>query len=454
MKARTLSEKTINIVNVYQTTADEPEMQKRMYEALTRTLNSEHDPCILVGDFNTNIEGGRTNYAQPIPSNTTTMADATFADFVEKTKGKILSPSQVSWRNSFGGIRNREAKLDFAVTYNFEEAETKGYVDWISMLHDHARVGFAIGDSLWEVVQYTPRPTPKPDNPRNGKRLKITQMLPVVKEVNEECASMAEGLLEDPDVSSRQGVVSLLTAHQEAFRKRLKVQSTKNAVLKLPIHHNAEQRELTLHIGSLQCALDKPTLPHKLSLVAREIFHIMDIGEEPSLPEDLMLETVRTGPWRQTVESHLTWKKQLLEDITTKQLRANRWKDIKRTEQELKEANGPANYAAENNTKRVLEEIHQDTVTGFYIHDLITSVDCPHPWDGGRQIGADPGVSMKITASPRVHGRSPTSSRGASCKNWDHGRAPIGMQCWSKYTRYQVFHPWPAARVEYTSKLL
>jgi hypothetical protein len=96
-----------------------------MYEALTRVLNSEHDPCILVGDFNSIIEGGRTNYAQPNPSNTTTMADATFADFVEKTKGKILPPVQDSWRNPFGGIRNRESKLDFAVTYNFEEAETK-----------------------------------------------------------------------------------------------------------------------------------------------------------------------------------------------------------------------------------------------------------------------------------------------------------------------------------------
>jgi hypothetical protein len=86
----------------------------------------------------------------------------------------------------------------------------------------------------------------------------------------------------------------------------------------------------------------------------------MDIGEEPPLPKDLMLETVRTGPWRQTVESHLTWKKQLLEDITTKQLRANRWKNIKQAEREFKEANDPANYVVENNTtmyfKRVFEE--------------------------------------------------------------------------------------------------
>jgi hypothetical protein len=83
------------------------------------------------------------------------------------------------------------------------------------------------------------------------------------------------------------------------------------------MYHNTEQRELTLHIGSLQCALDKPTLSDKLSLETRESFHIMDIGEEPPLPEDLILEAVRADPWRQTVESHLTWKKQLLEDITT-----------------------------------------------------------------------------------------------------------------------------------------
>jgi hypothetical protein len=80
------------------------------------------------------------------------------------------------------------------------------------MLHDHDRVGFAIGDSLWEGIQYTLRPTPKPGNPNNGKRFKIAQMLPVVKDVNEECAPMSESILTDPDVSSSQGAVSLLTA--------------------------------------------------------------------------------------------------------------------------------------------------------------------------------------------------------------------------------------------------
>jgi hypothetical protein len=131
--------------------------------------------------------------------------------------------------------------------------------------------------------------------------------------------------------------------------------------------HNAEQRELTLHIGSLQCALDKPTLPEKVSLAVRESVHIMDIGEDLPIPEDLMLESVKTDPWRQTVQSHLTWKKQVLEDIT-----------------------------------RTLEEIHQDTVIGFYIQELITSADHPHPWDGENQISANPDVSVEITVVPQL----------------------------------------------------
>ena len=39
-------------------------------------------------------------------------------------------------------------------------------------------------------------------------------------------------------------------------------------------------------------------------------------------------------------------------------------------------------------------------MTGFCIHELITSVDHPHPWDGKRQIGLDPDVSVIITVTP------------------------------------------------------
>jgi hypothetical protein len=110
VKARTLSGKVVIIVNVYQVTANQPEMQKRIYETLTRVINEEHDPCILVGDFNASIKDGRVNYAPPHPQNFTTMTDVAFAKFVGKTNGKNIPPAQVSWRNSFDGVR-RTGKL-------------------------------------------------------------------------------------------------------------------------------------------------------------------------------------------------------------------------------------------------------------------------------------------------------------------------------------------------------
>ena len=123
-------------------------------------------------------------------------------------------------------------------------------------------------------------------------------------------------------------------------------------------------------------------------------------------------------------------------------------------------------------------------MTGFCIHELITSVDHPHPWDGERQIGLDPDVSVIITVTPAYAilvesstqfaeyepGKGITEKEGwgqisgktlwiaedtsASCENQDHGRTPIGMQYWSKDTKPRVFHLRPAARVAHIRRRL
>ena len=53
----------VDIVNVYQHTSSHPQRQRRSYAALTRALNMITDPCMLFGDFNASIQGGRLNYA-------------------------------------------------------------------------------------------------------------------------------------------------------------------------------------------------------------------------------------------------------------------------------------------------------------------------------------------------------------------------------------------------------
>ena len=52
------------------------------------------DPCILLGDVNASIPEGRTNYAPASTTDPTTIADQTFAHFVETTKGIIVPPAQ------------------------------------------------------------------------------------------------------------------------------------------------------------------------------------------------------------------------------------------------------------------------------------------------------------------------------------------------------------------------
>ncbi len=118
IKATTVTGKRVNIVNVYQTTSDKPDVQQRIYATPTRALSKETDPCILVGDFNASIKGGRYRYVKSSTENPTTVADMTFTEFVEKTGDTILPPVQVSWKNPFRGARGQETKLDFAVIYN------------------------------------------------------------------------------------------------------------------------------------------------------------------------------------------------------------------------------------------------------------------------------------------------------------------------------------------------
>ena len=102
---------------------------------------------MFFGDFNASISGGRINYAPAHANNPTTIADQAFAEFIEATKGKVIPPARSTWKSPFGGLKGQEAKLDFGIVYNLQEELAEAEVDWISPLHDHARVSFTIGDS-------------------------------------------------------------------------------------------------------------------------------------------------------------------------------------------------------------------------------------------------------------------------------------------------------------------
>ncbi len=109
-------------------------------------------------------------------NNPTTIADQAFGEFVEVTKGTLIPPDQDTWKNPFGGVKGQESKLDFGIVCNMQEETVESTVEGIIPLHDHARVNFTVGDSVWGNIQ-PPDPALTPPNTLASDKLKLEQML-------------------------------------------------------------------------------------------------------------------------------------------------------------------------------------------------------------------------------------------------------------------------------------
>jgi hypothetical protein len=153
IKAVTVTGQKVDIVNVYQHTSKYPQKQQRLQEALA-------------------------------------IADQAFAEFIEATKGTVIQPVRSTWKTPFGGLKSQEAKLDFGIVYNLQEEFAVAEVDWISPLHDHARVSFTIGDTVWGNIK-PPKPALSPQRTSQSDELKLEQMLQVRSVVDETCTPLA-----------------------------------------------------------------------------------------------------------------------------------------------------------------------------------------------------------------------------------------------------------------------
>jgi hypothetical protein len=169
---------------------------------------------------------------------------------------------------------------------------------------------------------------------------------------------------------------------------------TRGAKIKLQAHRNEEQRESKAQIVTLQKALDKPLHNKGLSLAAEASFAIMDLRDELMLSREIMQTVVRdrSSPWKRAVETLLTRKKQLLEDITKKQILTNRWKLEERERQDFEKALGWSKFSKEDTTRVELGEIRQRTVTGITLKELLPQGEYPHP--GITQVETDPHLQV------------------------------------------------------------
>ena len=87
-----------------------------------------------------------------------------------------------------------------------------------------------------------------------------------------------------------------------------------------------------------------------------------------------MLTSVKEGPWKETIQRHIEWKKQLLVDLTTKQINTNLGRMIKQEEQEYFKVLGRNRFSRETTIEQELREIIKETSTGFCIKEIIPQV--------------------------------------------------------------------------------
>jgi hypothetical protein len=125
----------------------------------------------------------------------------------------------------------------------------------------------------------------------------------------------------------------------------------------------------------------------------------MDLRDELMLSREIMQTVVRdrSSPWRRAVETLLTRKKQLLEDITKKQILTNRWKLEERERQEFEKALGWSKFSKEDTTRMELGEIRQRTVTGLTLKEILPQGEYPHP--GVIQAERDPHLQVTHSLS-------------------------------------------------------
>jgi hypothetical protein len=392
IKAVTVTGQKVNIVNVYQHTSKYPQKQQCLQTALTKSLSSIKDPCMIFGDFNVSTCGGRVNYAPAHANNPTTIADQAFAEFIETTKGRIVPPARSAWKSPFGGLKGQEDKLDFGIVYQLQEDLTEAEVDWISPLHDHVRVSFTIVDTVWGNIQ-TPKSALVTQRTPQSDKLKLEQMLPIRSVVDETFTPLALQLLDPQNqLSSSDSVHMLLETLRSVFSTLTPKRQQGMSKGKLMDHRNAEQREVITHIVSLQKAPDKPLHFGKLSLVAEEIFHIMDLRTELLLSREELMTTVIEGPWKRAVETLLSSKKQFLEDTTNKQILSSRWQLEERERKTFKKEWD--NFSKEESSSTTLGEINQKTVVGLLVKDLIPALDTVFPWEPGAWNMSDTHTTM------------------------------------------------------------
>ena len=249
-----------------------------------------------------------------------------------------MSTTGPTWKDPYS---ERTAKLDFAILYDVSRETTFGTTDWIGdYRHDHARISMAIGQEIWGP------PLPKNQAPehRNRPKPKIRQkdLAPHIEQLNKDLAPSVQDItqrIETQQISAKEGKEEMCTNRIAAIDALFPKGGGEDRKGVRTPHRDPTQREAHREIQTLKRALAEPPCnpPTEATVTAMTL---LNITEELQLTRQDIAHHARGDLWQAALQSRITWKERVIDEITCKQIgkikHQERIRDRKRIDTEFK----------------------------------------------------------------------------------------------------------------------
>ena len=326
----------VHIINVYQHTADRPESQRALLGIVERILFlCGNHPKILIGDVNASIAGGRVNYSK---GNTKTkQADALLAEFLDRTKGDLMSTTGHTWRDPH---TEKAAKLDMVILYNVSRNANQGEAQWTgAQEHDHARIAMAIGQELWGPTgSNQERDTPIQRKPK----IRQKDLLPHIGSLRDDLAPATADILQRiaaKTITAKEGKKEMCHNCIAATDKLFPQGGGEDRRGVRAPHNDPTQRVAHSEIRILKRAMqDSPRTPQPRATISA--MSLLGIPEELQLTHQDIARHAQGPEWKAALAARIIWKEKEIEEITCRQKgkikHQERIRDRKRIETEFK----------------------------------------------------------------------------------------------------------------------
>ena len=345
LRATTVGNKSVHIVNVHQATSGHTQLQQKVWDRIARGVSDHKEERILLGgDLNANAGGPRVGYT---PSNQAHMeeVDEILTSFVESTGGQLISPSTPSRVDT---LRDKRATLDHIILWPKVKGSHTAQVEWVgSATQDHGRVGFKIvhdnipeGDLTWTKCADTIGPPRYTMEWWRSKEVQINQAM-------EEKVQEVQRKMRSEQMSPQAGKDCILE-HRILCAKKLGQSNHERKWIQnqREPHRSRAQREVLRQLAGIATALKHHEAGAPMSKASMVCWEDSEIQMEMHISKDRLSRIFQTAEWRDYLLARQKALWQSLTNMQDKQLRETKSKLDKEILREFLDTNkGPSKFS-------------------------------------------------------------------------------------------------------------